>query len=87
VLAPVFPQLAAHGASIIHYKLCSTFDSSPVVGSIGRAIERGLAMFGSRFVPIVAGAPALGRHCVFGNLFARCGAESEPPTDSTAIRR
>src|SRR5438067_10399171 len=34
--------------------------------------------FASRFVPLVVGAPSLGRYCVFGNLFARCGAESEP---------
>src|SRR5438067_6622396 len=35
-------------------------------------------VFGSRFVPLVVGAPSLGRYCVFGNLFARCGGESEP---------
>src|SRR5438067_9472535 len=35
-------------------------------------------VFGSRFVPLVVGAPSLGRYCVFGNLFARCGGESDP---------
>jgi uncharacterized protein YgbK (DUF1537 family) len=59
----------------VHYKVCSTFDSSPAIGSIGRVIEIGLEVFHSDFIPIVVGAPALGRHCVFGNLFARLGAE------------
>jgi 3-oxoisoapionate kinase len=57
----------------VHYKVCSTFDSSPQIGSIGRAIEVGADMFRARFVPLVVGAPPLGRWCVFGNLFARLG--------------
>jgi uncharacterized protein YgbK (DUF1537 family) len=57
----------------VHYKVCSTFDSSPTVGSIGRAIEVGAEIFPGSFVPLVVGAPTLGRYCVFGNLFARMG--------------
>jgi len=72
-LAPAFAALRALGPRHAHYKVCSTFDSAPQVGSIGRAIEIGLAVFGGRFVPVVVGAPALGRYCVFGNLFARFG--------------
>src|SRR6185503_4084087 len=30
-------------------------------------------IFRQRFVPVVVGAPGLGRYCVFGNLFARMG--------------
>jgi uncharacterized protein YgbK (DUF1537 family) len=48
------------------------------VGSIGCAIDIGAELFDAPCVPVVVGAPALGRYCVFGNLFARCGAESEP---------
>jgi uncharacterized protein YgbK (DUF1537 family) len=70
--------LNASGAPIVHYKVCSTFDSSPAVGSIGRVIDVGMEVFAAKFVPVLVGAPPLGRHCVFGNLFARCGAESEP---------
>jgi 3-oxoisoapionate kinase len=77
-LPPVFRALAETGAPLVHYKVCSTFDSSPRVGSIGRAIEVGLSVFGSGLVPLVVGAPALGRHCVFGNLFARSGLDTEP---------
>ncbi len=72
-LRPAFIALRALGAAHAHYKVCSTFDSSPAIGSIGRAIEIGAEVFGSRFVPLVVGAPPLGRHCVFGNLFARMG--------------
>ena len=32
--------------TICHYKVCSTFDSSPTVGNIGRAIEIGRRVFG-----------------------------------------
>src|SRR5581483_6069178 len=63
---------------IIHYKTCSTFDSSPQVGSIGRVIDVGMQLLGSTCVPLLVAAPAIGRYCVFGNLFARCGADSDP---------
>ena len=33
---------------------------------------------GAPFVPLVVGAPVLGRFCVFGNLFARFGREPGP---------
>src|SRR5439155_8268574 len=74
-LRPALAAMKSFGAPIVHYKVCSTFDSSPQVGSIGRAIDVGVDIFGSRPVPVVVGAPALGRYCVFGNLFARCGTE------------
>ena len=63
---------------LVHYKICSTFDSSPQIGSIGRAIDIGAAVFQTPVVPLQVGAPILGRYCVFGNLFARSGLDSEP---------
>ena len=78
VLRPAFKSLRANGSPIVHYKVCSTFDSSPTVGSIGRVIDVGLDVFGRSIVPVLAAAPALGRYSAFGNLFARCGGESEP---------
>jgi uncharacterized protein YgbK (DUF1537 family) len=69
-LPAVFAAMRAFGAPINHYKVCSTFDSSPRVGSIGRAMELGIRCFGTRFVPVVVGAPRLGRSVVYGNLFA-----------------
>lgn len=75
-LQPLFAALRTLGAPLTHYKVCSTFDSSPEIGSIGRAIEIGQAVFGDdAWVPLVVGAPALGRFCVFGNLFARFRAD------------
>ncbi|RZK58624.1 MAG: four-carbon acid sugar kinase family protein [Hymenobacter sp.] len=73
VLAPAFAQLRALGPRHVHYKVCSTFDSSPTVGSIGRAIEVGRAVFPNPFVPLLVAAPPLGRYCAFGNLFAQLG--------------
>ena len=41
-----FAALAQLGAPYFHYKVCSTFDSSPTVGSIGHAIGRLKLRFG-----------------------------------------
>ena len=75
-LPPVFERLGRLGAKLFHYKICSTFDSSPEVGSIGRAIDIGQRIFASPFVPLVVGAPVLRRYCLFGNLFATVGDET-----------
>ncbi|MES2920150.1 MAG: four-carbon acid sugar kinase family protein [Verrucomicrobiota bacterium] len=72
-LEPAFRALRALNPRHVHYKVCSTFDSSPAIGSIGCALETGAEVFGTPLVPILVGAPALGRHCVFGNLFAIMG--------------
>ena len=72
-LPRTFQALKAFGAPVTHYKACSTFDSAPHVGSIGRAIELGIEAFNAKFVPIIVGAPHLGRYVVFGNLFASAG--------------
>lgn len=73
-----FAALRDLGSPIVHYKICSTFDSSPTCGSIGRAIDIGRSVFSQETVPVLVGAPMLGRHVVFGNLFARSGLDSEP---------
>lgn len=74
-LPAVFAWLRALGAPLVHYKVCSTFDSAPRRGSIGRALELGLAAFGQDVAPIVVGAPQLGRFTVFGHLFAAAGGD------------
>ncbi|TWC69595.1 four-carbon acid sugar kinase family protein [Herbaspirillum sp. SJZ099] len=74
-LPPVFQALHALDAPIVHYKVCSTFDSSPAIGSIGRVMEIARAQIGADAIPIVAGTPALQRYCLFGNLFARSGTD------------
>jgi 3-oxoisoapionate kinase len=76
-IRPMLVGMREFGVPIVHYKTCSTFDSSPTIGSIGRVIDVGMEVLASEFVPVVVGAPALGRYCVFGNLFARYGGEGE----------
>lgn len=76
-LLPAFRLLHDSGARHVHYKVCSTFDSAPHIGSIGKAIDIGMAVFEPAFVPVIGGMPMLGRHCVFGNLFARLGTGGE----------
>ena len=72
-LPGVLRWLGALGAPIVHYKTCSTFDSSPQVGSIGRALEIGRETLTPPFIPIVVAAPHLRRYLAFGNLFAAAG--------------
>jgi len=76
-LPGIFRTLAALGAPLIHYKVCSTFDSAPGLGSIGRAIEIARRHISDRPVPIVGGTPALSRFCAFGTLFARSGTDNQ----------
>jgi uncharacterized protein YgbK (DUF1537 family) len=75
-LPAIFAQLQRLNARLFHYKVCSTFDSSPSIGSIGKAFEIGQRIFRSPFVPLLVGAPVLKRYCVFGNLFATVGEET-----------
>jgi uncharacterized protein YgbK (DUF1537 family) len=72
-LPPVLDALTRLGAPVMHYKVCSTFDSSPDVGSIGLATELGVQSTGATWVPLVVGAPAIGRYQAFGTLFAKAG--------------
>jgi uncharacterized protein YgbK (DUF1537 family) len=69
-LPRLFGWLDGLGAELLHYKICSTFDSSPSVGSIGRAIELALAVRPVRAVPLLTAAPAMRRYQAFGHLFA-----------------
>ena len=73
-LEPVGRFFAALGNAVLHYKVCSTFDSAPGVGNIGVAVEVLRRHVANDFVPIVGGQPNLGRYCVFSNLFAAAGA-------------
>jgi len=72
-LYPAFETLRDFNAEQVHYKVCSTFDSAPHVGNIGKAIEIGSEVFNQKTTFISPAAPHLGRYCVFGNLFAKMG--------------
>jgi 3-oxoisoapionate kinase len=68
-LPSVFELLATTGAPVVHYKVCSTFDSAPHLGSIGHAIEIATRRF-SGFMPMIVADPGMGRYQAAGNLFA-----------------
>lgn len=70
-----FAALAAAGVRLLHYKVCTTFDSAPDIGSIGEALRIGRRMFRPDFVPMVVGQPDIGRWCAFATLFAAFGAD------------
>lgn len=72
-LRPAFTALRNLNPRHVHYKVCSTFDSSPQIGSIGKAIDIGVEVFQNHVTPLLVAAPALGRYCTFGNLYARMG--------------
>lgn len=69
-LSQALAWLRSAGAPVCHYKVCSTFDSAPGIGSIGRAIDIGHALFGQRTTPLVVGVPQLRRYTAFGTLYA-----------------
>ena len=76
-LHQAFNALNILGVEQVHYKVCSTFDSSPKVGNLGVVAEVGAAIFNTPFIPLLLAAPPLGRYCMFGNLFARMGIGSQ----------
>lgn len=69
-LTDIFRWLKNLKADYCHYKVCSTFDSSPSTGNIGKAIELGKTVFEQKMVPLIVGAPQLKRYTAFGHLFA-----------------
>jgi len=72
-LPSVFSALAELCDGLVHYKVCTTLDSSPAVGSIGRAMEIGAKTLGCNCVPILIAAPQMRRFQFFGHLFASMG--------------
>lgn len=69
-LPAAFRLLASLGAPVVHYKVCSTFDSAPHLGSIGRAAEIGRTVIPGGWTPMVVADPGMGRYQSFGHLFA-----------------
>lgn len=77
VLEQAFTRIREIRPRHLHYKVCSTFDSSPEIGSIGAAIDVGRRVFANPLTPVVVAAPHLGRYVAFGNLFARANIGSD----------
>ncbi|CAD6542459.1 3-oxo-isoapionate kinase [Paraburkholderia kirstenboschensis] len=74
-LARVGQAFAKLGVRVMHYKVCSTFDSAPGTGSIGVAIRTLRNYCANPLVAVIGGQPNLGRYCVFGELYAAAGAD------------
>ena len=74
-LEPVLRELWALGAPLTHYKVCSTFDSAPEIGSIGHVADMVRNELTDGVISVLAGAPPLRRYTVFGNHFAAAGDE------------
>lgn len=72
-LPRVFERLAELNPALVHYKVCSTLDSSPETGSIGRAIDIAADQFTPDIVPVLIAAPQMRRYQCFGHLFAGLG--------------
>jgi uncharacterized protein YgbK (DUF1537 family) len=68
--------LAPLDLTVLLYKICSTFDSSPTVGSIGRGIELLHERFpGHGPVPVVPAQPGFGRYTAYSQHFGAYGGE------------
>jgi 3-oxoisoapionate kinase len=72
-LRPVFARLAALRPHIVQYKACSTADSSPQIGNLGRVIELGRELVSDATVPVLFAQPDFGRYTIFGQHFAAEG--------------
>ncbi len=70
---PALTALAALRPRVVQYKACSTADSSPTVGSLGRVIEVARDVFGTATVPVLFAQPDFGRYTSFGHHFAAEG--------------
>jgi 3-oxoisoapionate kinase len=63
--------IAALNLEVLLYKVCSTFDSSTTVGSIGRGIQLLHEQFPLHGpIPVVPAQPAFGRYTAFSNHYA-----------------
>ncbi|GAA1412546.1 hypothetical protein AUR04nite_10100 [Glutamicibacter uratoxydans] len=63
--------IASWSPDVLLYKVCSTFDSSPAIGSIGRGIELLRERYASHGpVPVLPAQPSFGRYTAFGHHFA-----------------
>jgi uncharacterized protein YgbK (DUF1537 family) len=74
-LLPVLKNFQQLGVNFIQYKCCSTFDSSPSIGSLGEAIRLMRRLWPQSFVPVFSATPEFGRYTLFGHHYARAGNE------------
>ncbi|GAA4489776.1 four-carbon acid sugar kinase family protein [Microbacterium panaciterrae] len=67
---PALEALTSLRPPVIQFKACSTADSSPDIGSLGRVIELGREIVAPAVIPLLFAQPDFGRYTVFGHHFA-----------------
>lgn len=73
-LPSIFLGLRELGSEYVHYKVCSTFDSSKDIGNIATVLEIGQDIFDTQtYVPVFVASPELKRYTIFGNHYAAMG--------------
>lgn len=68
---PALAVLEALAPRLMQFKVCSTFDSSPTVGSIGHVMELARQRWHDCALPVLPATPAFGRFTAFSHLFTR----------------
>jgi 3-oxoisoapionate kinase len=73
-LPSIFKRLRELGSEYVHYKVCSTFDSSKNIGNIATVLGIGQDVFESQSsVPVFVASPDLKRYTIFGTHYAAMG--------------
>lgn len=72
-LVPVLEKFRQLKVPLVQYKCCSTFDSSPDIGSLGHAMQLMQATWPGSLLPVLAATPEFGRYTLFGHHYARAG--------------
>ncbi|WAH37099.1 four-carbon acid sugar kinase family protein [Alicyclobacillus dauci] len=70
-LPSIFTRLRELGSDYVHYKVCSTFDSSKEIGNIATVLRISQDVFSKQqWVPVFVASPDLKRYTVFGSHYA-----------------
>ncbi|ADZ90860.1 type III effector Hrp-dependent outer domain protein [Marinomonas mediterranea MMB-1] len=69
-LPEIFQFLRSVQPKYVHYKVCSTFDSSPQKGNLSKAAKIGIEILSPSWTSVIVGTPKIKRYVCFGNLFA-----------------
>ena len=68
---PALAVIEAIAPRLMQFKICSTFDSSPTVGSIGHVMEMARRRWPDCALPVMPATPNFGRYTAFSHLFTR----------------
>ena len=73
-------RMAEVDLDVLLYKVCSTFDSSPTIGSIGRGIELLHELFTDHGpIPVAPAQPGFGRFTAFSDHYASFAGQAAHP--------